>query len=498
MKEYGVSLLKPNKRFSISKTDRKDRIIELLKNVWRVRYWFRSKFGREITIINGDQMPLHRNENASQKTLSFTGETTYVKENYMLSRERITVFTQVSSDTSNPLPLPEFVFKGKGTRTKLNRPPGIKSHWAPKGSYRLNTMLDTIANLPNRFNMFSQSNYALYILDDYSVHITDEVKEALLAKGYILVVIGGGITVDIQCNDTHIHHPLKKKYRELEAQEMIEMLQKDPGKIPSPSRDEIMSMLTDAWNSLDIDVDEALKQNFITSAFDGSDDYKVSEKFYSLVFTEMNDLRQKLQSSPPPNSLKDLIATITPPKGGIELFDCEGEVIEVEKETEKEEIEEFETDDEDIDMAIETTETNDDGVSINKVLESLIDKVVEIEHHNPFLRCTELDWDLKKDVLFLDRVMEVIQTSETSALFTPYVLKLKQVCSAGRISLRKRIKTNHKLKDIVKCGNKNEIVNDQNNSEEGQHQPEDIDDDDDDDDDDDGNIFDVLSLYRDK
>ena len=91
----------------------------------------------------------------------------------------------------------------------------------------------------------------------------------------------------------------------------------------------------------------------------------------------------------------------------------------------------------------------------------------------------------------------------TSALFTPYVLKLKQVCSAGRISLRKRIKTNHKLKDIVKCGNKNEIVSDQNNSEEGQHQPEDIDDNDDDDaddDDDDGNIFifDVLLLYRDK
>ena len=152
---------------------------------------------------------------------------------------------------------------------------------------------------------------------------------------------------------------------------MIEMLQKDPGKITSPSRDKIMSMLTDAWNSLDIDVDEALKQNFITSPFDGSDDYKVSENLYSLVFTEMNDFRQKLQSSPPPNFLKDLIATVTPPKGvrrkavvddsppdveGIELSDCEGEVIEVEKETEKEEIEEFETDDEEIDMAIETTD----------------------------------------------------------------------------------------------------------------------------------------------
>lgn len=134
MNEYRVSLKKPNKRYTISATDRKDRIIELLKNVWRVRYWFSSKFGKEITVINGDQMPLHQNENASQKSLSFKGETTYVKENYMLSRERITVFTQVSTDQSNPLPQPEFVFKGKGTRTKLNHPPGIKIHWAPKGS----------------------------------------------------------------------------------------------------------------------------------------------------------------------------------------------------------------------------------------------------------------------------------------------------------------------------------------------------------------------------
>ena len=160
-------------------------------------------------------MPLHRTESAVQKTLSFTGETAFVKENYILSRERITVFTQVSSDKSNPLPLPEFVFKGKGTRITLNHPAGIKSHWAPKGSYRLNTMLDTIANLPNRYNIFTQSNYAIYILDDYSVHIADEVRNVLLAKGYILVVIGGGITGDVQCNDTHIHLLLKKNYRQL-------------------------------------------------------------------------------------------------------------------------------------------------------------------------------------------------------------------------------------------------------------------------------------------
>ena len=76
----------------------------------------------------------------------------------------------------------------------------------------------------------------MYILDDYSVHITDEVKKALLAKGYILVVIGGGITGDVQCNDTHVHHTLKKEYHEIEAEKIMEMLKSNPGKIPSPSK----------------------------------------------------------------------------------------------------------------------------------------------------------------------------------------------------------------------------------------------------------------------
>ena len=190
---------------------------------------------------------------------------------YTVTGKNNRLYTSVSSDKSNPLPLLEFVFKGKSTRIKLIHPKGVKSHWAPKGSYRLNTMLDKIANLPNRHNLFAENNYALYILDDYSVHVTGKVRKALLAKGYILIVIVGGITGDVQCNDTHVHHLLKKKYWELEAELMIEMLREDANKIPSPSRDNIMKMLSDAWNLLDIEA--ALKQNFLTSALDGSEDY---------------------------------------------------------------------------------------------------------------------------------------------------------------------------------------------------------------------------------
>jgi len=108
----------------------------------------------------------------------------------------VTVYTQIASDPSVKL-LPEF-FKGKGTRTKVNPPKGMHYQWAPKGSYRLDQMLKTISHLPNRFNMFTPQNYANYVLDDYSVHLLPEVKEALLQRGYVYVGIGGGITGDIQ------------------------------------------------------------------------------------------------------------------------------------------------------------------------------------------------------------------------------------------------------------------------------------------------------------
>ena len=88
-------------------------------------------------------MPLHRNESSKQKTLSLADSSTYVKENYLLSRERVTVYTQVSSEEATSI-TPGFLFKGKGTRIKVNPPPNVHVQFAPKGSYRLDNMIETI------------------------------------------------------------------------------------------------------------------------------------------------------------------------------------------------------------------------------------------------------------------------------------------------------------------------------------------------------------------
>ena len=86
-----------------------------------------------------------------------------------------------------------------------------------------------------------------------------EVKEALLKRGYVYIGIGGGITGDIQINDTDIHAPLKRAYRQLEQELMIKQLQSDPKKIPQPSRDDMMRMLVESLQRIDVDVQRRYK-----------------------------------------------------------------------------------------------------------------------------------------------------------------------------------------------------------------------------------------------
>ncbi|XP_047127793.1 uncharacterized protein LOC124808639 [Hydra vulgaris] len=62
MSEHGVSLRHPNKRFQIMQADHEVRIFEYLKNIWTVRKYFVENFAVDPPVLDGDQMPLHRNE----------------------------------------------------------------------------------------------------------------------------------------------------------------------------------------------------------------------------------------------------------------------------------------------------------------------------------------------------------------------------------------------------------------------------------------------------
>lgn len=111
MHECGVSLRKPNKRFQIKLEDRVKRIQEFPLNIWRIRKHYRDTFQTEIPIANNDQVSLHCMKRSAEKTMNITEEETFVKENHALSREQVTVYTQLSTEKGAPFK-PEVIFKG--------------------------------------------------------------------------------------------------------------------------------------------------------------------------------------------------------------------------------------------------------------------------------------------------------------------------------------------------------------------------------------------------
>ena len=415
-------------------------------------------------------MPLHRNESSQQKTLAFKGEDTFVKENYMLSRERVTVFTQVSNDEKIAAKLaPEFVFKGKGTRTKIDVPDSVKYQWSESGSYRIEYMLKTISNLPNRYNPFTQKNFAIYVLDDYAVHLIPDIRKELYMRGYILVVMGGGITGFIQANDTDLHHHLKAKYRHREMELMLKMLEVDSKKVPSPNREHMITMLLDSWKEIDVDFKGVFKRLFVTSNLDGSEDFLVSDKLFSLIGDDMLDFRRKLLQSELPANLQAVIKKIIKPKGirrknveGSELLDyMEGEAIFYDDEAEQEEEGEN-----------EPTTSDGESEDENETAEEETDQAISTGHATPSTSISSLvnicdDPQINKDAKFLEDLQNIIQNHETSVQFKPHLNKIKNGFYEARRSLKKR------------------IVNKTNET--GQAIPSEIDNEDD------GNIFEVLN-----
>ena len=83
-----------------------------------------------------------------------------------------------------------------------------------------------------------------------NAHLGDHVKKALHNKGYLLRIIPGGITGDVQRNDTEFHHPVKTYYRTLKMELMLERLRQNPESFPSRSRDKKMKMFHASWTKV--------------------------------------------------------------------------------------------------------------------------------------------------------------------------------------------------------------------------------------------------------
>ena len=69
---------------------------------------------------------------------------------------------------------------------------------------------------------------------------------------------------------------------------------RNPTKIPTPLRNEIMHMLLVSWEKLQIDTEKEFKLLFVINALDGSEVYLVSDKLYALIGDEMLKFRKHL------------------------------------------------------------------------------------------------------------------------------------------------------------------------------------------------------------
>ena len=130
-----------------------------------------------------------------------------------------------------------------------------------------------------------------------------------------MVIMGGGITGDVQINDTHLHKRAKGVYRSLEKQDVLRQLEVDPTKIPAPTRSKMMSMFHKAQSEVGLDVSLSLKENFLFNALDGSEDVLVRDKLIELVGEEIIRFREEEMAKQPARLMKDMLATIENPEG---------------------------------------------------------------------------------------------------------------------------------------------------------------------------------------
>ena len=252
-----------------------------------------------------------------------------------------------------------------------------------------------------------------------------------------------------QVNDTDLHSKLKKEYRKREQELMMQQLRKDPKTIPRPSRDDMMQMVYDSHKVLEKDYSKEFKSLWVTNALDGSEDYLVSETIYKLVGAKLIEFRENLMKTPSPKNLKQLAKIITPPKGvkrkesntkssevpfdeGDELFDCEGEEIQID---EKDGNDDFSDDEETTAQSNEPTESTESQqvTEANSIVSvPSIPKLANssLENHSK----------LYNDANFIDKMGQLLLKSTTSNRLGPSVRNIQRQYVKARRNVKEQIR----------------------------------------------------------
>ncbi len=102
------------------------------------------------------------------------------------------------------------------------------------GSYKAE---DVLAYLQRHLEPWGPGRrWRILTADDYKGHKDPRIFELCWERGYLLILIGGGITGAVQTCDTHLHLPLSTKYQHAEMAFLAEMMDLNPAGLPLMSR----------------------------------------------------------------------------------------------------------------------------------------------------------------------------------------------------------------------------------------------------------------------
>ncbi|CAI9727387.1 Hypothetical predicted protein [Octopus vulgaris] len=215
---------------------------------------------------------------------------------------------------------------------------------------------------------------------------------------------------------------------------MLEKLIQIPNKIPTPTRSVMMPIPHQMHAGCKIDVEAAFKSTWATNAFDGSEDYKVSDRIMPLIGPSMREFHLEMMSKLCPNTIQRVIKNLIPLKGvkyaiNIEgLFDGDGT---------EEKAAESESEDE-----------SEPSGNLLEVIDSSGEIPMEVSQepkHGQLNTMTgssisfvgiSSDDRANKDALFLEKIQKALDENETSTLFLPHRSKYMSTVSEARRSVK--------------------------------------------------------------
>ena len=108
----------------------------------------------------------------------------------------------------------------------------------------------------------------------YAPNKTQAVWDACWRKGYIRVVIGGGLSSCVQVCDTKLHGDLSRDYVDGETIMLMIVAGRHPDFLPALKREDCVGLLRPLWEAPErhVTASRGFKENMLTNSFDGTED----------------------------------------------------------------------------------------------------------------------------------------------------------------------------------------------------------------------------------